>query len=1016
MASYRVVELWREYCNESLSIIKSDEINLADNTKILQKILKHNQINAYVFNNYHDVPEYVINLSKDHIQYHKKIFAKYILYLYIVAANTNKFINTIRFFNMKNTDIFYRYSFDQNKKCSYIVIFNSLDLNNYIYSYFNKLGYTSLCLIKVSSLKEEIKMTLSLSLMNVGYATISSKYQLYENTHQRFINVFKSIPINLFQKPDIDSNHYDKFNIYHISKNIYIDVFEPIVYKSHFKNINEISKIDTNIVKLVYTASSPTIRRKYELLVGIFVGRQKTVLMKIVIRILNSIFAKHKYIINVIPLVKSCSKSDKSIRQIMSQRFDVIIGCPCDDVWGDIMDILKLRDIRFIQTIDKTFQSTEKTIIFYNKYQVMINFILKKMNKLENLRLLMITNKKSQTKTWIKKFLKSFKENKKNWKNSTLTNIKIDNVNLYNYIKDHSVLIVVIQQKALIYFLNHYIQWIVLSKLDVKTMYHTILWINLYETNSIENLCNKKCSKEVKNVLENVYVLSFYNSTIVYNSNQLKNLNYFIHPYIPLNSKGKLSNDSRFYQIYIYNIVNIVYKILPNLTTSFQHKSVNIIKEEYLNNFLLNNVKIQNNNLITTVYIYRIIKNEWKLINYFQENETVKSRIVWRIYNPYLWYHTIEYPKILLPYGKLLNKSCSIQWLSDLLNIECKSSFYIFISSLFLFITGLIIIITSIVLLKQFDRVKDMDTLYNLFKKNKSTEIYNLKRENITIAYTIEENDNFDIFNGTYLTNGVHIKTIVKVLKSRSNYIAKMTFYNEFLIMSSIKHENLIIFIGLIYKTFPITMIYENLNNKSLHKFLTDRKKLLTPTNIHFFGFSNSSLTTLAEGVIKGLIYLKEKEIIHGFICAKNVFVDSQYKTKIGNLMYASSFGEHNILQLFKENEYDKRWLSPEINLNNEIGYNTDVWGLGILIFEIITFCNIPFENCSLARLDERSTYLDGIRFENTTENCSINIIKKCLQFKINLRITINEAMEALKSKSNYLTMNKNAKILIGYA
>jgi len=188
-------------------------------------------------------------------------------------------------------------------------------------------------------------------------------------------------------------------------------------------------------------------------------------------------------------------------------------------------------------------------------------------------------------------------------------------------------------------------------------------------------------------------------------------------------------------------------------------------------------------------------------------------------------------------------------------------------------------------------------------------------------------------------------------------------------------HPNVVSIIGYIKEDRDKVLMLEYCNGGSLDKMV---KSIIT---------LNTKEKWIKE-VISGLMFLHEKGIIHRDIAARNILVHN-------NIAKISDFGFARQI----EDDYGKtktnigpiKWMAPESIKNKIYSTNSDIWMLGICIYEIMSGKE-PYENTKDIYEIAISIRDKGLLPDLTgiSEKYS-NIIKKCCVYEPERRITLNE-------------------------
>lgn len=154
--------------------------------------------------------------------------------------------------------------------------------------------------------------------------------------------------------------------------------------------------------------------------------------------------------------------------------------------------------------------------------------------------------------------------------------------------------------------------------------------------------------------------------------------------------------------------------------------------------------------------------------------------------------------------------------------------------------------------------------------------------------------------------------------------------------------------------------------------------------------------------ILQAFVYLEEQHIVHRDIKPSNILVDKSGVVKL------SDFGAAKFLYLFcnkSEVVGTPAFIPPELLINHEYTYKSDIWSLGITLYEL-THNQTPFPQC-----ENRQEYFRAIiknKVECDSMRCSqemSSLMGAMLRRNPNNRLTAEEllAHEVLASRKSCL-------------
>ncbi|CAD8128592.1 unnamed protein product [Paramecium sonneborni] len=262
---------------------------------------------------------------------------------------------------------------------------------------------------------------------------------------------------------------------------------------------------------------------------------------------------------------------------------------------------------------------------------------------------------------------------------------------------------------------------------------------------------------------------------------------------------------------------------------------------------------------------------------------------------------------------------------------------------------------------------------------------------------------------------GQHMKTnqvvAIKVISSQTyiSPIQKSLLKNEIAILLRIDHPHLLRVYEISQSTNNTYIVSELCNEGSLEQQM--KKTELTTEKV---------LSILFQ-VSKGILALHEKKIIHRDIKPANILIkDGIYKL--------ADFGfaliEDQIESIIKRfNVGTPMYMAPEISQTNQYSDYSDIWALGIMLYEMLFKCIPPYrqdiktfhedilKKCQKQEFKYQSiikTLLFGMLQINPQDRLNINQIVKILKQDQSQGDTVSPRFESPLQKLNYQSVQSN--------
>ncbi|KAH9576511.1 hypothetical protein CY35_01G166100 [Sphagnum magellanicum] len=189
------------------------------------------------------------------------------------------------------------------------------------------------------------------------------------------------------------------------------------------------------------------------------------------------------------------------------------------------------------------------------------------------------------------------------------------------------------------------------------------------------------------------------------------------------------------------------------------------------------------------------------------------------------------------------------------------------------------------------------------------------------------------LYKGTY--NGEDVA--VKILERPENNVEKemvmeAAFAKEVTMLATVKHQNVVRFIGACRKPLVWCIVTEYARGGSVRSFLSKRQSRAVPLKL---------AVKQALDIARGMEYLHSLEIIHRDLKSDNLLIATDKSIKIAD--FGAARIEVQVEGMTPETG-TYRWMAPEMIQHRPYTHKVDVYSFGIVLWELITGL-LPFQN-----------------------------------------------------------------------
>ena len=187
----------------------------------------------------------------------------------------------------------------------------------------------------------------------------------------------------------------------------------------------------------------------------------------------------------------------------------------------------------------------------------------------------------------------------------------------------------------------------------------------------------------------------------------------------------------------------------------------------------------------------------------------------------------------------------------------------------------------------------------------------------------------------------------VKTLHSQSTTELQTAFIQEAAIMGQFSHPNVLRLLGIVSRTEPFMIVTELMHTELLKFLFTIRSCSLQRSQML------SLLLEFSRQITSGMTYLSSKNFIHRDLAARNVLVGNDLTCRISDFAMSRQLREEGDYYTSKGGKVPLKWTSPEAIFYQRYSEKSDVWSIGMTLYEIWTLGEKPWYGYSNDRVVE---------------------------------------------------------------
>ncbi|KAK3508671.1 hypothetical protein QTP70_003318 [Hemibagrus guttatus] len=284
------------------------------------------------------------------------------------------------------------------------------------------------------------------------------------------------------------------------------------------------------------------------------------------------------------------------------------------------------------------------------------------------------------------------------------------------------------------------------------------------------------------------------------------------------------------------------------------------------------------------------------------------------------------------------------------------------------------------------------------------TFVQHIKRHNIVLRRELGEG----AFGKVFLAECYNLSpdqekilVAVKTLKEASES-GRADFHREAELLTNLQHDHIVKFYGVCVESDPLIMVFEYMKHGDLNKFLRahgpDAILMADGQQCLMVELTQSQMLHIAQQIAAGMVYLASQHFVHRDLATRNCLVGENLLVKIGDFgmsrdVYSTDYyrvGGHTMLPI--------RWMPPESIMYRRFTTESDVWSLGVVLWEIFTYGKQPWYQLSNNEVIECITQGRVLQRPRTCPKEVYDLMLGCWQREPYMRLNIKEIHNLLQS------------------
>ncbi|KAL5016988.1 hypothetical protein ScPMuIL_006577 [Solemya velum] len=211
--------------------------------------------------------------------------------------------------------------------------------------------------------------------------------------------------------------------------------------------------------------------------------------------------------------------------------------------------------------------------------------------------------------------------------------------------------------------------------------------------------------------------------------------------------------------------------------------------------------------------------------------------------------------------------------------------------------------------------------------------------------------------------------TAVAITTLKEGTMTVEAFLEVTKIMKECRHDKLVRLYAVCSRGGPLYIVTELMPHGNLLSYLREGKGKNLPL---------TPLVDMAVQIANGMSYLESKKYIHRYLAAKSILVGEYNEVKVADFHHSRALNEDDEYNPQSGELFPVKWTAPEAALCGKFTTKSDVWSYGILLFELITHGQEPYQDMDDSEVVEWVERGNRMLRPHNFPNCFYDIMRRC--------------------------------------